>query len=230
MSPGWSGIRTHAAIFGAFGEARDYWVRSTRDRPDRIYASKPIVRFLRGKTQLNGGWGQKADAAAQLHNAGYIIVDGDDAPVTPPERYEHLIGDADRIRLCARNYYVEPAREKGASEVAIRAGDLGHDMGLLDRYPAVCSALAPTPTQRVGWHSNSFVMPDECLVSTSGTSCCWTNVKNSLQRKRLFCPTRETIVSPLKNERRHARSTSGTEKQSRVLLLSKSVHVARPVA
>ena len=138
----------HSSIFDAFGEPRDYWVRSSRDRPNRIYPSKPIVGFLRGKTQLNGGWGQKADAAAQLHNAGYIIVDGNDAPVTPPERYEHLIGDADRIRLCARNYYVEPARENAAAEVAIRAGDLGRDMGLRDRNPAICSALGSEEFQR----------------------------------------------------------------------------------
>lgn len=139
----------HAAIFEAFGEPRDYWVRSTRARPGRVYPSKPIVGFLRGKTQLNGGWGQKADAAAQLHNAGYIIVDADDAPVPPPERYEHLIRDADRIRLCARNYYVEPARENGAAEVAIRAGDLGRDMGLRDAFPAICSALGGEKFQKL---------------------------------------------------------------------------------
>lgn len=136
------------AIFGAFGEPRQYWVRSTRKRPNRIYPSKPIVGFLRGKTQFNGGWGQRADAAAQLYNAGYIIVDGDDVPVTPPTRYEHLICDADRIRLCARNYYIEPAREKGAVDVAICAGDLGREMGLRDRNPAICSALGSAEFQR----------------------------------------------------------------------------------
>lgn len=139
----------HSAIFDAFGEPRDYWVRSTRERPNRVYPSKPIVGFLRGKTQLNGGWGQKADAAAQLHNAGYIIVDVDDGPVPPQERYEHLIGSAERIRLCARNYYVEAARENGATEVAIRAGDLGRDMGLRDRHPAICSALGSEELQRI---------------------------------------------------------------------------------
>ncbi|SSC70150.1 unnamed protein product [Ciceribacter sp. T2.26MG-112.2] len=139
----------HAAIFEAFGEPRDHWVRSTRARPGRVYPSKPIVGFLRGKTQLNGGWGQKADAAAQLHNAGYIIVDADDAPVTPPERYEHLIRDADRIRLCARNYYVEPARENGAADIAIRAGDLGRDMGLSNAFPAICSALGGEKFQKL---------------------------------------------------------------------------------
>ncbi len=131
----------HGSIFDAFGEPRDYWVRSTRKRPDRVYPSKPIVGFLRGKTKLNGGWGQKDDAAAQLHNAGYIIVDSNDVPVTPPETYDHLIRDADRIRLCARNYYVDPARENGAAQVSIRAGDLNRDMGLRDEFPAICDAL-----------------------------------------------------------------------------------------
>lgn len=139
----------HAAIFDAFGEPRDYWVRSTRDRPNRIYPSKPVVGFLRGKTELNGGWGQKSDAAAQLHNAGYIIVDAEGAPVASPERYEHLIAGADRIRLCARNYYIELARENGEAEVAIRAGDLGHDLGLHDRHPAICSALGSKEFQKL---------------------------------------------------------------------------------
>lgn len=167
----------HAAIFDAFGEPRDYWVRSTRDRPNRIYPSKPIVGFLRGKTELNGGWGQKSDAAAQLNNAGYIIVDADNAPVPLPERYEHLIAGADRIRLCARNYYIEPAREKGEAEVAIQAGDLGHDLGLHDRHPAICSALGsdefqnlaevPPPTHTLPSPSSSTVFTYK-LASAEG--------------------------------------------------------------
>jgi hypothetical protein len=157
----------HSAIFDAFGEPRDYWVRSTRARPNRVYPSKPIVGFLRGKTKLNGGWGQKDDAAAQLHNAGYIIIGSDDAPVTPPESSDHLIRDADRIRLCARNYYVEPARENGAAEVSIRASDLSRDMGLRDTFPAICSALGgekfqqcanvPAPTHTLPNPSSSTV-------------------------------------------------------------------------
>src|SRR5690606_17572498 len=129
------------------------------------------------KTQLNGGWGQKADAAAQLHNAGYIIVDADDAPVTPPERHEHLIRDADRIRLCARNYYIEPARENGATDVAIRAGDLGRDMGLRDAFPAICSVLGgerfqklanvPAPSHTLPNPSSSTVFTYE-LASAEG--------------------------------------------------------------
>lgn len=167
----------HAAIFDAFGEPRDYWVRSTRERPNRIYPSKPIVGFLRGKTELNGGWGQKSDAAAQLHNAGYIIVDAEGAPVASPERYEHLIVGADRIRLCARNYYIELARENGEAEVAIRAGDLGRDIGLHDRHPAICSALGsedfqklaevPPPTHTLPNPSSSTVFTYK-LASTEG--------------------------------------------------------------
>lgn len=156
----------HGAIFEAFGEPRDYWVRSTRARSGRVYPSKPIVGFLRGKTQLNGGWGQKADAAAQLHNAGYIIVDADDAPVTPPERYEHLIRDADRIRLCARNYYVEPARENGAADIAIRAGDLGRDMGLRDAFPAICSALGGEKFQKLA----NVLAPSHTLPNPSSST------------------------------------------------------------
>lgn len=131
----------HGDAFDSFGEPRDYWVRSTRERPDRVYPTKPVVGFVRGKTELNGGWGQRGDAAAQLHNSGFIIVDKDNTPVVPPERYDHLIRDADRIRLCAVNYYIEPARESGAQEVSIRARNLAQDMGLVNAFPAICSAL-----------------------------------------------------------------------------------------
>lgn len=167
----------YARIFEAFGEPRDYWVRSTRERSNRVYPSKPIVGFLRNRTQLNGGWGQKADAAAQLHNAGYIIVDADNASVSPPERYKHLIAGADRIRLCARNYYVEPARENGASTVSIRASDLSRDMGLRDAFPAICSSLGgekfqtlasvPAPTHTLPNPSSSTVFTYQ-LASAEG--------------------------------------------------------------
>lgn len=167
----------HNAIFDAFSEPRNYWVRSTRERPNRIYPSKPIVGFLRGKTQLNGGWGQKTDAAAQLHNAGFIIVNEYDAPVSPPKRYDHLIKNADRIRLCTRNYYIEPAREKGAAEVAIRASAISRDMDLHDAFPAICSALGgekfqklvnvPAPINTLPNPSSSTVFTYQ-LASTEG--------------------------------------------------------------
>lgn len=128
-------------IFSAFGEPRDYWVRSSRDRPNRVYPSKPLVGYILKKTELNGGWGQKSDAAARLHNSGFIIVGDDNRPVAPPEHYDHLIRDADRIRLCALNYFIGPARERAASEVSIRAADLAAAMGLHDAFPNICQAL-----------------------------------------------------------------------------------------
>src|SRR5690606_18234761 len=72
--------------FRHFGDPRDYWVRSSRERENRVFPSKPLVGYLLKKTELNGGWGQKADAAARLHNSGFIIVDQADEPVQAPER------------------------------------------------------------------------------------------------------------------------------------------------
>lgn len=138
-----------SAIFSAFGDPRDYWVRSTKVRPNRIYPSKPIVGYLRNSTKLSGGWGQKQDAAAQLHNAGYIIVDREGQPVAIPDPSDHLIPGAVRIRLCALNYYVEPARDSGAAQVSIRAGDLAHDMDLRDSFAAIDSALGGQKFQQL---------------------------------------------------------------------------------
>lgn len=131
----------HAEIFGAFGSPRDFWVRSTRHRSQRVYPTKPIVGFIQKSTSINGGWATATDAAARLYNAGYIIVDRDDSPVAPHERYEHLPKDADRVRMFAVNYWIEPAREIGASAISIRAGTLAHDLLLSDRLPNVCQAL-----------------------------------------------------------------------------------------
>ena len=137
----WQETGEHDRVFAAFGTPRDYWVRSTRARANRVYPSKPIVGFILDRTALNGGWGQATDAAARLHNAGYIIVDQDDRPVPPPERHDHLLRGADRIRRCALNYHVAPARERGAATVSIRAGDLADDLLLGHRLAEVCRAL-----------------------------------------------------------------------------------------
>jgi hypothetical protein len=139
----------HREVFGGFGDPRDYWVRSTRDRANRVYPTKPLIGFILKKKELNGGWGQKSDAAARLHNSGFIIVGEDDKPVPPPERYAHLVRDADRIRLCALNYFIEPARERGASEVPIRAGDLAAAIGLQDAFPNICQALGGEKFQQL---------------------------------------------------------------------------------
>ena len=94
------------------------------------------------------GWGQKDDAAARLHNSGFIIVDQDDAPVPPPERYEHLIRDADRIRLCALNYYIEPAREKRCA----RGCDPRRQLG---QATWVCRTPSPRSAARSAARSSS---------------------------------------------------------------------------
>lgn len=139
----------HSDIFGSFGEPTDYWVRSSRLRRNRVYPTKPLIGFIQGTNVLNGGWGQKSDAAARLHNAGFIIVDNNDQPIERPERYDHLIEGADRIRLCALNYFIEPAREKASYEVSIRAGDLAAAMGLTDAFPNICQALGGEKFQRL---------------------------------------------------------------------------------
>src|SRR3546814_14037507 len=75
----------HSDLFDAFGESRDYWVRSTRERHDRIYPSEPIAGFLRDTTNLSGGWRQTSDAAAPLLSSRYVIVHPHNEPGTPPD-------------------------------------------------------------------------------------------------------------------------------------------------
>ncbi|MBU2982265.1 AAA family ATPase [Lentibacter algarum] len=139
----------HGGVFSAFGEPRDYWVRSSRERENRVYPTKPLIGFIVNKTELNGGWGQKTDAAARLHNAGFIIVDQNDQPVERPDRYEHLIQGADRIILCVLNYFIEPARENAMSKVSIRSGDLITKLGIKERTPTIHRTLKSQDLQRV---------------------------------------------------------------------------------
>lgn len=133
----------HADAFSSFGEPKDFWVRSSRPRQDKRFPTKPIVGYLLGKASstFNGGWSQPGDAAARLHAAGYIIVDQQDTPLPLPEQHTHLVRGAERARVVALNYFIEPAREAGLTSVIIRAGDL-HDMsGLVKNWANVCQAL-----------------------------------------------------------------------------------------
>lgn len=133
----------HADAFSSFGEPKEFWVRSTRPRQDKRFPTKPIVGYLLGKaaSTFNGGWSQPGDAAARLHAAGYVIVDQHDTPLPLPDQHIHLMRGAERARLVALNYFIEPAREAGLSAVTIRAGDL-HDMaGLVKNWANVCQAL-----------------------------------------------------------------------------------------
>ncbi|WP_417271261.1 AAA family ATPase [Celeribacter sp.] len=130
-------------VFSAFGEAKDYWVRSTRERASRVFPSKPIVGYLIGKgpSAFNGGWSQSTDAAAQIHRAGYVIVDAENMPLALPEQYTHLVRGADRIRSVALNYFIEPAREAGGGDVSIVSGELHRFLNLKNEMPSVCQAL-----------------------------------------------------------------------------------------
>lgn len=136
-------------LFSSFGNPQDYWVRSTRDRQNRVYPTKPLVGHILKKTELSGGWGQSSGAASRLHNAGFIIVDQNDNPIPPPERYNHLMNGADRIRHCALNYFIEPARERGDPEVTIRAHDLAAAIGLNDAFPNICQSLGGEKFQQL---------------------------------------------------------------------------------
>lgn len=49
---------------------------------------------------------------------------------------------ADRIRENVRARHIEPARQARRKAVTLRAGDIARDMGLNNRAPAVCTALA----------------------------------------------------------------------------------------
>jgi 5-methylcytosine-specific restriction protein B len=124
-----------------FGSPRDYWVRSTRPRAQGWFPSKPVVALAKGLPQLNGGWSTPDSAASLLHNSGFIIVDGDGKPVSVPTDKTFLLSYADRIRLCALNYYVEPARERNEETVEIRAGKLHDEIGLSQNWANVCQAL-----------------------------------------------------------------------------------------
>lgn len=141
-------VGTHSEVFGAFGEPRDYWVRSSRERENRVYPTKPIVAFAKKLDGLNGGWSTTDSAAAALHNAGFVVVNAEDQPVDVPEK-GHLLSGAERIRLCALNYFIEPAREKAAREVSIRAGDLATAIGLKDAFPNICQALGGEKFQKL---------------------------------------------------------------------------------
>lgn len=134
-------VGAHSELFRSFGEAPGFWVRSSREREDRVYPAKPLVGFILNTTEVIDGWEQKTDAAARLHNAGFVIVDHNDKPMERPRGLGHLMDGADRVRLCALTYFIEPAREKAAREVAISAGDLRRDFGLSARTPQICKAL-----------------------------------------------------------------------------------------
>lgn len=124
-----------------FRTPKDFWVRSSQPRKNRIFPSKPVHYGANGRVGSSGGWGGPSYSAAALHNSGYIIVDEQDQPVAFPKDKPFLVRDADRIRLCALNYFIAPARERGEAYVSIRAGDLSKELMLNEAWPNVCQTL-----------------------------------------------------------------------------------------
>ena len=143
-------------FFESFGKPKDFWVRSTRKR-DKVYPTKPIVCYVLDKKEdMNGGWSTPDSAASQLHNAGFIIVDEDDNPVLPENfrdsKYDHLVihkKQADYIRMCALNYYIMPAHERGKIRISIQVGDLASDLMLSDRMVNVWGTLRGSKFQNM---------------------------------------------------------------------------------
>ncbi len=149
----------HSDVFAGFDDPAKYWVRSSRKRVDRKYPTKAITGFLLQKpaTALTAGWSQSHDAAARLHAAGYVIVNENDQPLPLPEQYDHLMRGAERVRLVALNYFIEPARERSDPQVSVRVGDVSELLFPKDHYRNVWQALrgkafqdlanVPEPTQ-----------------------------------------------------------------------------------
>ena len=48
---------------------------------------------------------------------------------------------ADDVRNHCRLTYVEPARKKGQTTIAIKSGDVHKDLKYKNRYPLVCAAI-----------------------------------------------------------------------------------------
>jgi hypothetical protein len=51
------------------------------------------------------------------------------------------MGQADEIREYVKKAYIERARRRGATTVTVRTGDVHRALELVNRMPAVCSAL-----------------------------------------------------------------------------------------
>ena len=53
----------------------------------------------------------------------------------------HAVKLADQVRAFVQRAYIAPARARGESQVTVIAGDVHREMRLVNRIPAVCSAL-----------------------------------------------------------------------------------------
>lgn len=135
------GPEEFAAKYPLVDRQPDCYLRSSKPDATRLYPTDPVVALALERPQLESGWANEASACSTLYNAGLIVTGPEGQPVRPPPGKAFLIGDAQRTRLCALNYYILPARENLAPSVVIRAGTLHDEMGLNKAWANVCQAL-----------------------------------------------------------------------------------------
>jgi 5-methylcytosine-specific restriction protein B len=63
--------------------------------------------------------------------------------------YGGYMSQADDIRSFVKTNYIDPAREKKAAKVSIRAGDVHKDMALSQSLPAVCCAIGTNKFEKL---------------------------------------------------------------------------------
>jgi hypothetical protein len=103
---------------------------------------------------------------------------------------------ADNIRAYGREKYVVPARKRQLEKFSIRAGDVVRDLKLLERVPAVCSALKSRAfleqnrlriVERTGPSSGQSTTVTytyefvDALDSTQASSDPWTELRGALK-------------------------------------------------
>ena len=141
-----------------YGEARDYWISSTRERSLVLYPSKAIAGVALGleSDSIWGGWQTPTNACSQLHNIGYIIVGNNGEPITRiryqeegneqriyniPSDLDFLSKGADRIINIAINYFVEPDKEMGIDEIHISSGRVHKILGFTEDINEIIEVL-----------------------------------------------------------------------------------------
>ena len=142
-----------------YGDSRDYWVLSTKDRELTKFPSKAMagVALEKDSNSFNGGWFSAYNACSQLHNIGYIIIGSEGRPITRitvpdddnserefniPIDLDFLSRGEDRITKVALNYFVEPNREKGIDAFEINGKTLHEYLGLTETIDEIRAVLA----------------------------------------------------------------------------------------
>ena len=103
---------------------------------DAIIEARQAAQLATGPAAMDDPAGP-ADAAAG--NGAAAPAESPPAPAEPPPAAAESLSD--RIREHVLVHHIAPARDAGENVVTVRAGDVGREMGLQDRGPAVAAAL-----------------------------------------------------------------------------------------